>query len=301
MIKLRKKNKNIKLMSRYLKKGQQCIACVDYKGGEQLWIIGNVQKLTDGGSYIINDPYSEDDNCEDNYTVEQGNIAPFPQHDQTYKEGENILALWCSDGEWTTSFYAAIVVKVLDDNRLVIKYLANERSQDIIIDTSKVSHYPANFQQKKLHEDPGYLSNQNENNFDKKSANNEAGSDGDAKDDKNDVSAKEIKRLKLTPEPQYVYKEKHDPKPLTDDDFDKLAGPRPVIKRMECKKGYPLIEFLNDETLFPKIHPHVTGCGVLRRRNIEKGPCKSALAEGSLRNCGRLGKILFEWRGNVKT
>ncbi|EAY19923.1 hypothetical protein TVAG_130310 [Trichomonas vaginalis G3] len=279
-----------------IKNGQTCAAFVLYAGKSYSWIVCKFEKKQPNNKCIVRDDYCESQNFL-RYVVDQNSVIPFPQPNETYKPGEQIIALWydATDNEWSTMFYEAEVVEVSTPHLLVIKYSGSQAN--IEIDAQKVSKYPEKFNMPQEPETE-----------DKKEETSETGDEGskDQSEDnqqpkyqfqllKHHESPQEARRLNLMLDNKSAPKEKPEFKSLTDDDFTKLAGPRPKPKKMTTTKGTPLIDFLQDEVLFPKQAPHITGNGLLRRKGITPPTNPSGLLEGSS-ECGRLNKILHEWR-----
>lgn len=279
-----------------IKNGQTCAAFVNYSGKSYSWIVSKFEKKQPNNKCIVRDDYCEDQNFE-RYVVDQTCVIPFPQPNETYKPGEQIIALWydATDNEWSTMFYEAEVVEVISQHSLLVKYTGSQTN--IEIDSQKVSKYPERFNQP-----------QEEENDDKKEETSETADDStkeqsesteQPKDQfqlpKHHESPQEARRLNLMLDNKSAPKEKPEFKSITDDDFSKLAGPLPEPKKMKTVKGTPLLDCLADEVLFPKQAPHITGNGLLRRKGIKPRPNPSGLLEGPS-ECGRLNKIIHEWR-----
>lgn len=83
---------------------------------------------------------------------------------------------------------------------------------------------------------------------------------------------------------------------LDDEDFTNLAGPEKKIERMHTLPGTPLLNCLEDPELFTQERStHMTGSGTLAIDRTIETNIESALLSGQV-HCGRLGRILNEWR-----
>ena len=272
---------------------------------EYQWIVSRFEKKQGSGNYIVRDDESETTEYE-RYVVPSTNVIPFPMPNEKYEPGEQILALWYDENSqmWSTMFYQATVVEVKPDHQLVIKYKSSQGTPNIIIDDSKVSKYPEGFNLQSIEEseqsdDEKGKHSQGPSSEHSTKTEKQAG-DNSGKESKEESKPKippqEEARIRFMADQKPSQKEKPDFKPLTDEDFNALAGPRAKPNRMHTVKGTPLLDFLEDEQLFPKSAPHITGSGILRRKNIPEAPeHPSALMNGPVQ-CGRINKVLHEWR-----
>ena len=194
-------------------------------------------------------------------------------------------------------FYQATVVEVKPSHQqLVIKYKSSQGTPNILIDYSKVSKYPEGFNLKSDEDSDAEDSKQSSNASQEQDEDGKASSEGSKKDSDRKISPQEEARIRFMNDQKPNQKEKHDFTPLKDEDFNELAGKRPPNNTITAVKGTPLLDFLEDDLLFPQNAPHITGSGVLRRKNIEQvDPDKSALLKGPVQ-CGRINKILYEWK-----
>ena len=293
------KNKEEKNKKMKIKAGQTCASCVMYADTKDYqWIVSRFEKKQGNGNYIVRDEFSETSEF-DRYVVSSTNIIPFPLVGEKYQPGEHILALWFNEDTktWSTMFYPATVVEVKPTHQLLIKYKSSQGAPNILIDYNKVSKYPEGFNLKS-DEDSDVDDSKQSSNASQEQDYDSKGSDGSRKDgsDNRKISPQEEARIRFMTDQKPTQKEKLDFTPLTDEDFNELAGPRPPNNTITAVKGTPLLDFLQDELLFPQTAPHITGSGVLRRKNIEpKNPEKSALLRGPVQ-CGRINKILYEWK-----
>ena len=311
-----------------IKAGQTCASCVIYADTkEYAWIVSKFEKKQASGNYIVRDDYCDTAEYE-RYTVPPNRVIPFPMQNEKYEPGENIIALWYDETSnvWSTMFYPATVIEVLQGHRVIIGYQGSPNAPNVEIDDSKISKYPEGFDligekdnQKKeeaeKNEEPKEEKKEqkveeNKKENEKKPEEKETkaavaaqpavihvNSKAEEKQDLSKVKAipQELARVRFMNDQKTTPKESSDFKPLEDADFNDLAGERPKIVRMTTVKGTPLLDFLEDEKLFPKAAPHITGSGLLRRKGIEESKVPSALKNGPVQ-CGRLGKILFDWR-----
>lgn len=129
-------------MSHYLKSGSSCAASVFYAGDRthRQWIIGTIEKIQSNGKYLVRDKEPSSRRYE-HYTVDPSYVAPYPPLNNIFTVGEDILALWYESDEWSTMFYPAKVVNVLNKHEIVIHY--DEGSdKDFTIDISKCTKFP---------------------------------------------------------------------------------------------------------------------------------------------------------------
>ena len=284
-----------------IKAGQTCVSCVMYADTNDLqWIISRFEKKQANGNYVVRDVYSETAEY-DRYIVPSTHIIPFPLPNEKYEPGDHILALWYDKETkmWSTMFYPATVVEFYPkDHQLLIKYKSSQGAPpNVLIDTSQVSKYPDGYNfhsDDESESDDGKQGQESSSKADQEGANKE-----NAKKDSEEgkkYPPQEEARIRFMNDQKPLQKERPDFKPLTDEDFNELAGPLRKYKPMTTVKGTPLLDFLEDEMLFPKPAPHITGSGILRRKNIDQNPKNpSALLNGPVQ-CGRINKILHEWK-----
>lgn len=214
------------------RKSQICAACVQYGGQEKYaWIITRFERAIDDGKYIVRDEYANHEQLK-TYTVEPNRIIPFPIRDAVYEPGERILALWCDQetGEWTTKFYQAVVLKADRCAKLTIQY--NESDTTVEIDHANVTKFP-------------------------ESCDLLDGNQLHVSEPISDVESEPVvpnppsRRVEFTWTPTATETSSSFSK-LDDNEFSKLCEASKINNRVYAQKGTPLIDFLEDEVLFPK-------------------------------------------------
>jgi len=287
-----------------MKNGQLCAACVNYADTNGYsWIIARYERRNHSGKIIVRDEFCENPEFE-RYSIETNQIIPFPINDEVYSAGDPVLALWYDSEtkEWSTMFYGAVVVEVKSGTILTIKYKGSNILVDL--DKSKVSKYPEGFEiiaeEEDLLEEETSVSKsedlENENSKTLSAAKmNEPTKSNQKESKKRAETPQEERRLNFLLDRPVQAREQTDYRPLSDDDFSRLAGNLPPHNRMHVKKGTPLIDFLQDPDIFPKSSPHVTGNGVLRIKQVEE-EIQSELVKNPDVKCGRLSKLFHQWR-----
>lgn len=273
-----------------LNKGQTVAVCVKYPNTSGLsFIIAKFEKKLANGKFVVRDEFSDIPKY-DRYTVEANRIIAFPNVNQKYSPGDDIIALWYDqeDHEWSTMLYPAKVVEIGLSHQVVIRYKQGVNT-NITIDETKISKLPDGFADSVEEDEDGELH--------LKAEEEKSDERSEESQEKQVESPQEERRINFMADRQVAQKERVDFHPLTDDEFNKLAGPRPKPRKMECKKGTPLIDFLQDPTMFPSDSPHITGNGLLRRRfpKQEEPTSPPGVLDPKI-NCGRLSKIFHDWR-----
>lgn len=254
-----------------LRTGQICAAFVPYQDEEKCdWIITRIEKSLPNGDYVVKDEYSETQQFK-HYTVKPNEVTHFPAINSAYVPGEKVLALWYDKDsrEWSTMFYEATVLEVEGPKKIIISFTG---SPDLRVQTDdqRLAKFPSDTEMQ-------------------------------TEETETQEECREIQQELVNVNRRIIFTAgpvKDGPpefRKYTDEELTRQMGPRRPVRRLNSVEGTPLIDLLNEPTLFPEVSPHVTVNGSLTLTEILDNGETPEIMKNEVR-VGRLSRIMHEWR-----